>query len=332
MNIPGIIDTLLFPIKWVIELILVSAHWLLTQAGLDPNAGLTWVLSILCLVLIVRAALIPLFVRQIKGQRKMMEIAPQLKKIQEKYKGNRDQFSREALSRETMELYRRSGTSPFSSCLPLLVQMPIFFGLFNTLNSAQRGTEAAGVGLLTHPLAVSFGHAKLFGAPLNLSISTASQATNGTTALVITIAVVMIVLMSASQFITQLQIVSKNVSPETKASPMYRQQRMLVYVLPFIFIYSGIAFPLGVMFYWVFSNVWTMGQQFLVIRNNPTPGSEAAKLREERLARKAQRKGDAEDLQLATIDGVPEIAPRVNTQRVQPARKGRAKKPGERRA
>lgn len=329
MNIPGVIDTLLFPIKWVIELLLVSFHWLLTTIGLDPNSGLTWVLSILGLVIVVRAALIPLFVRQIKGQRKMMEIAPQLKKIQEKYKGKRDQFSREAMSRETMELYRRAGTSPFSSCLPLLIQMPIFFGLFSTLNNAQRGTESAGVGLLSHPLAISFGHAKLFGAPLNRSISDA----NGDV-LVITIAVVMIMLMSASQFITQLQIVSKNVSPETKASPMYKQQRYLVYILPFIFIYSGIAFPLGVMFYWVFSNVWTMGQQFIVIRNMPTPGSEAAKSREERLARRAQRKSadTSGPLETTPTTSAVEPTPRVNTQRVQPARKSRARKPGERRA
>ena len=79
----------------------------------------------------------------------------------------------------------------------------------------------------------------------------------------------MVILMTATQFITQLQIMSKNVSPETKASPMYRQQRMLLYVLPLVFIFSGITFPLGVMFYWVFSNLWTMGQQFIVIRNSP---------------------------------------------------------------
>ena len=82
----------------------------------------------------------------------------------------------------------------------------------------------------------------------------------------------MVVLMTGSQFITQLQIMSKNLSPETKASPMYRQQRILLYMLPLVFAFSGFAFPLGVMFYWLISNFWTMGQQFIVIRNMPTPG------------------------------------------------------------
>src|SRR3712207_5566130 len=147
-----IIGTILWPIKWVIELILVGFHTLWSSIGLDADAGITWVLSIVGLVLIVRAALIPVFVKQIKSQRKTLEIAPQLKKIQDKYRGKRDQFSREAMSRETMELYKRHGTSPFSSCLPLLIQMPIFFGLFSVLNDAQH--DKAGVGLLTRDLEI----------------------------------------------------------------------------------------------------------------------------------------------------------------------------------
>ena len=109
------IEVVLWPIKWAIEAILVTFHTLLSGLGLDPDAGLTWVLSIVGLVLVVRAALIPIFVRQIKSQRKMLEVAPQLKKIQDKYKGKRDQFSREAMTRETMALYGKHGTSPFSS-------------------------------------------------------------------------------------------------------------------------------------------------------------------------------------------------------------------------
>ena len=81
-------------------------------------------------------------------------------------------------------------------------------------------------------------------------------------------------------------------SPETKASPQFKQQRILLYLLPFVFVFSGVAFPLGVMFYWLTSNIWTMVQQFLVIRNMPTPGSEAAKAREARLARKGKLVND----------------------------------------
>ena len=325
MDIFGII---LWPFKWVIEAILVAFHSGWSAIGMNPADGLTWILSILGLVLVVRAALIPLFVRQIKSQRKMLEIAPQLKKIQEKYKGKRDQFSREAMSRETMELYKRTGTSPFSSCLPLIAQMPIFFSLFQVLDNAQKHPETAGIGLLSAPLAHLFGTAKLFGAPLAATLTN-----NGGNGLVSVIAIGMIALMTASQFITQLQIMSKNVSPETMASPMYRQQKMLLYVLPLVFIFSGIAFPLGVMFYWVFSNLWTMGQQFIVIRNSPTPGSEAAKAREARLAKKAARKNEVAGPDAGTTSQIEAAhTPRPNTQRNQPVSKARAKRTGERRA
>lgn len=120
-----LLGTIMWPFKALVEAILVAWHWLFTSLGMQGSAGLTWVLSIVGLVLVIRAAVFPLFVRQIKSQRKMMEIAPpELRKVQEKYKGKRDQLSREAMSRETMALYKKHGTTPMSSCLPLLVQMP----------------------------------------------------------------------------------------------------------------------------------------------------------------------------------------------------------------
>ena len=316
-----LIGTILWPLKWAVELLLVAWHWVFSNVGLDPNDGLTWVLSIVGLVLVVRAALIPIFVRQIKSQRKMLEVAPQLKKIQDKYKGKKDQFSREAMSRETMELYKRTGTNPLASCLPLLLQMPIFFALFSVLNDAQKSN--AGVGPLNQELATSFGNATLFGrAPLHDTFAqqwTLMTAGADFNLSVMIIAATMVILMTASQFITQLQIVSKNMSPETKASPMFRQQKIMLYLLPLVFAFSGVAFPLGVMFYWLTSNVWTMAQQFLVIRNMPTPGSEAAKAREERLARKGK---------LIATDGdiIVVEEPKKPAQRQQPVGKNRAKK------
>lgn len=315
-----IIGTILWPIKWVVELILVAWHWLLTATGMDPAAGITWVLSIVGLTVVVRAALIPIFVRQIKNQRRMLEIAPQLKKIQDKYKGKKDQFSREAMSRETMELYKKTGTNPLSSCLPLLLQMPVFFALFQVLNGAQSGK--AGVGPLNATLAEQFGSATLFGvAPLHQSFQGAMNAHPQQVAVMV-IAAVMVVLMTGSQFLTQLQIVSKNMSPETKASPQFKQQRILLYLLPFVFLFSGFAFPLGVMFYWLTSNLWTMGQQFLVIRNMPTPGSDAAKAREARLARKGKLVQDG--AVVLAVEEVPQQ--KATTQRVQPVSKNRSKK------
>lgn len=311
------LGTILWPIKWVIEAILVAFHELITMAGMDTDAGITWVLSIVGLVLVVRAALIPVFVRQIKSQRRMLEVAPHLKKIQDKYKGKKDQFSREAMQRETMALYKKTGTNPLSSCLPLLLQMPIFFGLFSVLQSAQSEGNPAGIGLLNQELATSFGTSELLGAPLHLAISSA----DGNVA-VIVIASIMVVLMTASQFITQLQIMSKNQSPEMQNSPMYKQQKLLLYLLPLVFAFSGFTFPLGVMFYWLVSNFWTMVQQFIVIRNMPTPGSEAALERENRIAKKNKRRGITiiEDKDEKPQD---EVKP---AQRQQPVGKARAKK------
>lgn len=317
----GFFGTLLWPIKWVIEAILVGFHSLLTLAGLESEAGLTWVLSIVGLVIVIRSALIPIFVRQIRSQRKMLEISPELKKIQDKYRGKKDQFSREAMSRETMNLYKKHGTNPLSSCLPLLLQMPIFFGLFSVLNDAYAGRPS--VGLLTPELSSEFGSASLFGiAPLGLTMATS----DGNVA-VIVIAIILIILMTGSQFITQLQIMAKNQSPEMKNSPMYRQQKILLYVLPLVFIFSGAFFPLGVMFYWFVSNIWTMVQQFIVIRNMPTPGSEAALAREARLAKKRQKKGLPDPADEAKGAGGVAVEDKpVTTQRQQPVSKNRAKK------
>ena len=320
----GVIDTILWPIRWVIEAILVGFHRLFEMFGLEGASGLSWVLAITALVLVVRAALIPVFVRQIKSQRKMMEIAPDLKKIQDKYKGKKDQFSREAMSRETMALYSKAGTNPFSSCLPLLLQMPIFFGLFRVLSTAAEGR--AGVSFMTEELAEQFGQAALFGfAPLKATMIAAfaegSGYTSGETIGIVITAGIMVVLMSASQFVTQLQIMSKNQSPAMKESPMYRQQRILLYMLPLVFLFSGVYFPLGVMTYWLVSNFWTMGQQFIVIRNMPTPGSEADKAREARLAKKRERKG----IVLVEEDDETEEE-QEKGQRPQPKGKSRSKK------
>ncbi len=291
---------------------------------MDPESGAAWFLAIATLVLIVRSALIPVFVRQIKSQRRMMEIAPELKKIQDKYKGKKDQFSREALSRETMALYSKAGTNPFSSCLPLLLQMPIFFGLFRVLSTAAEGRP--GVSFMTQELADQFGQAALWGlAPLKATMmyafSEESTLTSSASIAVIVTAAVMVILMSASQFITQLQIMSKNQSPAMKESPMYRQQRLLLYMLPLVFLFSGVYFSLGVMTYWLVSNFWTMGQQFIVIRNMPTPGSEAAIARDARLAKKRERRG------IVLIEDEPEKDPEEEKrQRQQPVGKDRAKK------
>ncbi len=337
-GIIGFFGTVLWPLKWLVEAVLVGWHWLLTTLGMDPAGGLTWVLSIIGIVVVLRAALIPLFVKQIKSQRKMMELAPQLRKIQEKYRGKKDQLSREAMSRETMALYKKHGTTPVSSCLPLLVQMPFFLALFYTLFDIERHYLAGrgGVGLLNAELTSQFYNAKLFGvAPLHMRMTEAIAQNQTTTVIIL---VVLVILMISSQFLTQLQIISKNLSPEAKTGQAYKMQKVMLYVLPLAFIFSGVFFPLGVVIYWFTSNLWTMGQQFLVIREMPTPGSEAAKAREERLARKgkaldAQGKVVPIEVYEAEQQRLLDEAERAKQEapkRQQPIGKKRSKKKGER--
>ena len=300
---------LLWPIKWLVELVLVSFHSLFAAMGMQSDSGISWVLAVVGLVLVVRAALIPVFVKQIKSQRNMMLVQPELKKLQDKYKGKTDRESRERMAREQMDLYKRTGSNPLSSCLPLLLQMPIFTGLFFVLNDA--GNNKPGVGLLTQEMAISFSQAEIFGAKLSDTFF-GSDAIN-----VKILAGIMIVLMSASQFITQKQIMTKNQNPDVQNSQFMQTQKILLYVLPFVFLISGVSFPLGVMTYWLVSNFWTMGQQFLVIRNMPTPGSIAHKEREARLIKKGKIKLE---------ESTPESEVEQPTQRQQPVGKNRAKK------
>ena len=309
---------LLYPVKWVIELILVAFHSLFTFVGMDSADGFTWVLAITGLVLVVRAALIPLFVKQIKSQRGMVLLQPELQKLQKKYKGKNDRDSREKFAKEQMDLYKRTGSNPLSSCLPILVQIPIFTGLFFTLSDAQN--RKSGVGLMNSELAVQFSEASLFGAKLSETFLTATNVA------VQILAGVMVILMSATQFITQKQIIAKNQNPDVQNSQYMQTQKILLYVFPLIFVISGVSFPIALVFYWLTSNFWTMGQQFIVIRNMPTEGSPAYHARIERLAKKGklpkelQAKRDAEEAAQAAAGSAEK------TQREQPVSKTRAKK------
>ena len=160
---------ILWPIKWAIEAILVFWHALFSAIGFDASAGLTWILSIIGLVVVVRSAMIPVFVRQIKSQRNMLVMQPELQAMQKKYKGKTDPESRQKFAAEQMELYKKYKANPLSSCMPLLLQMPIFGGLFVVLNEAQK--SHAGVGLLTSDLAQSFAHANFLGAELSTNFN-----------------------------------------------------------------------------------------------------------------------------------------------------------------
>src|SRR6476469_7302830 len=301
------------PLYYAISAILVFFHQVLSTV-LDPKGGASWALSIIGLTLVVRAMLIPLFVKQIKSSRNMQLIQPRVKELQKKYS-----HDREKLAAETMALYKETGTNPFASCLPLLLQMPIFLSLFRLINRSAHG-EA--VGVLTPEQAYSLSHAKLFGARIADTFNSASgpDATH-----VRILAAILVVAMTATTFLTQRQLMTQHMPHDALTGQYAQQQKILLYVLPLVFAVGGIAFPIGVLFYWTTSNLWTMGQQFYVIRNNPAPGTPAAQAKAERDAAKAARHGHATTATTAStaVEAPEREAERRPTQRQQPKRQSR---------
>jgi YidC/Oxa1 family membrane protein insertase len=278
------------PVSWVI----VQFHKVY-GAIFGPDTGWAWGLSIVSLVILIRICLIPLFVKQIKATRAMQTLQPEMKKIQERYKNDKQRQSE-----EMMKLYKETGTNPLSSCLPILAQSPFFFALYHVLNGIATGDT---IGVINESLLASARKAHIVGAPLAAKFTDGSskvEALGASLTDVRVVTAVMIVLMSASQFYTQRQLMTKNVDTTVK-TPFMQQQKMLMYVFPVMFAVFGINFPVGVLVYWLTTNVWTMGQQMYVIRNNPTPGSKAQAAYLERLTKHVTDHGKARKRSERTI-------------------------------
>lgn len=294
------------PLYYFVSGIILAWHWLFEQIGMNPDGGWTWALSIVGLTVTIRAMLIPLFVKQINSSRNMQLIQPQLQELRKKYGHDRERFAQ-----EQMKLFQETGTNPFSSCMPLLLQMPIFFALFRTIDQAARNGAEGAKGFLSGAQAESIANAEWLGGKIaDTFISSEHLETK-------IIAMTMVVAMCATQFFTQKQLMAKNMPPEALNGPFAQQQKILLYVLPVVFAVSGVAFPLGVLVYWTTSNLWTMGQQFWVIRNNPAPGTPAFKAKQER--DRAKGKVVVED----PVVKAKEIAEEQKAKRQQPSKKTR---------
>ena len=324
-------DTLLWPLKVAVAWVMVTIHKALVLIGFPDGPGIAWVLSIIGLTIVVRLLIMPLFVKQIRASRGMQLLQPEMQALQAKYKGKKDPESRQRMNEEMMALYRKHGTNPMASCLPILVQMPIFFALFRVLASlgavATGGYGRPSIGPLTMELAKQVQASSVFGASLSSSFL---HSGDNTQVKIVTVA--MIVIMSVTQWYTMAQLSMKNMSTDSLNSdnPMIRSQRMMLYVMPVIFAVSGVNFQIGVLVYWVVSNLWTMGQQFFTIRNMPAPGSEAEKKYRARINAKRARKGlpSLEEEERAEAVAKAEAEGRTGGQRVQPVRKNRQKKSG----
>jgi len=209
--------------------------------GTDP----AWGWAIIMLTLAVRLVLVPLAIKQTSSMRQMQQLSPQIKKIQARYKTDRSMMRsdpekyRELKAKqqsETMALYKERGVNPAGSCLPLLLQMPIFIALFNVIRGSNIIPEDA-----------SF----YFGAPLSATATELNP-----------LAIVLIVLMGLTTFVSQRQTMAAN--PAMSDNP---QQRQIMMLMPIMLTVFGVGFPIGVLLYWVTTNLWTMAQQYVLLRN-----------------------------------------------------------------
>ena len=324
-------DSFLWPLKVAIAWVMVHIHQALVAIGLPSGSGIAWVLSIVGLTIVVRLLIMPLFVKQIRAQRGMQLMQPELKALQEKYKGKKDPASRQRQQEEMMALYRKHGTNPMASCLPILVQLPIFWALFRVLYHLQpiaNGNGYSGhysIGPLTQEFAQQVQDSTVFGAPLSSSFMHADG--NLTVQIV---SVILILAMSVSQWYTMAQITTKNMpdSSKTDDNPMMRTQKIMMTAMPIMFAVTGINFQIGVLIYWLVSNLWTMGQQFYTIHQMPAPGSEAERNYRAKQNAKRAAKGlpSLEEEEAAKRLAAAEAAGKTGGQRVQPVRKNRQKK------
>jgi YidC/Oxa1 family membrane protein insertase len=299
----GILNPLYTAVSWV----MITFHDLLAFTN---NEDLQWSVGIIALVIVIRIILIPLFVKQIKSQRALTALAPHMKEIQKKYKDDRQKQSE-----EMMKLYKEHKTNPLASCFPILAQAPIFFALFTVLNGISQNKPH---GLLKGEYLLSAQDASFFGAPLSGTFLGSSD----TTTKLITVS--LILFMSATTFTTQRQLMVKGMPKmDSSNNMMLQQQKIMLYLFPVIFAVTGVNFPIGVLIYWSTTNLWTWGQQFYVIKRNPTPGSPAY----EELQKKKASKGLIEDKKDgASGDTIVENPNDQGGQRKQPKKKKKKRK------
>ena len=269
------LDFLYTSISWV----LLRWYQLFTFLGLHEESGLTWALSIIMLVVTARLLMFRFFVKQVHYQRRMQEMQPKIKKLQEKHKGDKA-----TLQREMMALQQAEGFNPISGCLPMLLQIPIFISLFHVLkhisNSVGLPPGSRGLTLysFTEKQTSDAAAAKLFNAPLAASLRDSAakilQLEGHVTATRV-VTLVLVVISALATYLTQRAVIANQTTPAEGQAAII--QRVMLVGIPVSVLVSGFIFPLGVLLYWFTSNLWTLGQQYYIFRYHPhTPATATA--------------------------------------------------------
>ncbi len=266
----GILNPFYDAVAWV----LVHLHGILA-VPFGYNSGWSWALAIIVLVVLMRLILVPLFVKQMHSQRKMAALAPQVAALRKKYKNDK-----QTLNQETMKLYQENGANPLAGCLPLVVQLPVFFALFNVLRAVAEGQIKYG---LTAREVYSAQHAHILFATIADRIVTSPVppwhlAPGVPVSAMIEIGIVVLI-SATTTFLTVRQSVKRGIGQvgQDPNNPMANSQKYMMYIAP-LFALSGLYWQFGLVMYWVTTNLWTLGQQYVLFRNFApvTAGADAA--------------------------------------------------------
>jgi len=303
----GILNPFYEAVAWL----LMRIHAVLS-VPFGPASGWSWGLSIVFLVMLMRLIMVPLFVKQMHSQRKMAALAPQVAALRKKYKDDK-----QTMNQEVMKLYQENGANPLAGCLPLVIQLPVFFALFNVLRAIAEDKTLYG---LTPAVVKSAQHAHIFTATIADRIVTSPlppyHLAPGPASAKVVIAI-FVLISATTTFLTVRQSVKRGIGQvgQDPNNPMANSQKYMMYIAP-LFALSGIYWQFGLVLYWVTTNVWTLGQQYILFRNftPATAGADAA-------SATAPAKGAAGPAGTTVSKGA---APR-NTARGNAARSGSAK-------
>jgi YidC/Oxa1 family membrane protein insertase len=251
-----VLDFIYYPVSFI----LWCWHWVFGHI-FGTNSGIAWALGIMFLVFTLRAIMFKPFVKQVRSMRAMQQFAPEMKKIQKKYANDRQRQAQ-----EMQKLQREHGFSPLGGCLPMLLQIPVFIGLYHVLRSFIPGHtenyffDKAGVD--------SYLDANLFGARLSNFI-TQPQAIldqlHASRTSVIIVSIPLMILASALTHLTARHSVARQ-NPEAASGQTAIMNKLTMYVFPLGVLLFGLFFPIGLLLYWLANNTWTLMQQRIVYR------------------------------------------------------------------
>ena len=263
----SILNPLFDAVAWV----MMRIHAVLS-VPFGASSGVTWLLSIILLVVLMRLIMVPLFIKQRNSMWKMQSHMPQLQEIRKRFKNDKTR-----LNEETMKFYKENGINPLGGCLPLLAQMPVFWALFNVLRAIAewKPGQLPKYGL-TIPVVESATKAHIFGVTLYDSFLRPSAGESWTSRIII---LVFVLVSAATTFLTMKQSQRRGMLNQTPPDPdqpgaaaAQAMSKNMMYIAPF-FALSGLYWQFGLVIYWVTTNIWTLGQQYFLFRNLPIVGS-----------------------------------------------------------